>query len=75
MKIQKPFDLLGQSIGNQVLVQMKGNKQIRGVLQAFDQHMNIVLSDAEELEEGEVKAKIGYVIVRGDTIVYVSPSV
>ena len=72
-EISRPFDLLNNSMNNQVLVRLKGERQLRGVLKAFDQHMNLVLEDADELENDELKAKIGTVIVRGDNILYVSP--
>ncbi len=69
---ERPFDLLNDSIGNQVLVNLRTGKEINGKLEAFDQHMNLVLSDATELQDGERKQKIGKVIVRGDNIFYVS---
>jgi small nuclear ribonucleoprotein len=36
-------------------------------------HMNLVLENAEELRESESSKKLGTIIVRGDTVVYVSP--
>ncbi len=69
----RPFDLLNDSIGKDVLVLIKGNVQIRGTLKAFDVHMNIVLENAEELQEGETKTKYGKVILRGDSVIMISP--
>lgn len=72
-EISRPFDLLNNIMNQQVLVRLKGDKQLRGILKAFDQHMNLVLEETDELENDEKKAKIGTVIVRGDNILYVSP--
>ncbi len=73
--IERPFDLLSGSIGKAVLVRMKGTRHLRGKLAAFDQHMNLVMDDAEELEGDKARAKIGTALVRGENIVYVSPGV
>jgi small nuclear ribonucleoprotein len=73
VEISRPFDLLNNVMHKPVLVRLKGNRQLRGKLAAFDQHMNLVLEEADELEDDATKAKIGMVIVRGDNILYVSP--
>ena len=73
MEITRPFDLLNQALGKQVLIQLKGNRKIRGTLQAFDQHMNLVLENAEALEGDQPAEKIGSMILRGDNVIYISP--
>lgn len=74
MQQERPFDLLSKSLGKGVMIRLKGGKSIRGRMTSFDAHMNIVLEDAEEIEDGgEVKAKVGTILLRGGNIVYVSP--
>jgi small nuclear ribonucleoprotein len=73
MQPERPFDLLSKATGKQVLIRMKNGTGIRGRLSSFDAHMNIVIEDAEELDEGEVKAKLGTILLRGGNIIFVSP--
>ena len=70
---ERPFDLLNKVLGKKVMVRLKGSMSIRGTITSFDAHMNLVIDDAEELEEGEMKAKIGTILLRGGNIVFVSP--
>lgn len=72
--IERPLDLLNQSKGKEVLVQLKGDKQYVGTLLAFDIHINVVLDNAKEVSDGDVKKSIGLTFVRGDTIIYISPA-
>ncbi len=74
----RPMDLLQKSIGAQVLVELKGKKKLRGKLRGYDQHLNLILEDADEIsfddEAGqEIIEVIKTVIVRGDNVVLVSP--
>ena len=71
---ERPLDALNYSRGKRVLVELKNGKQVVGNLKAFDIHINTVLDDAEERENGEVKRKIGTVFIRGDTIILISLS-
>ncbi|EQD41639.1 Like-Sm ribonucleoprotein, eukaryotic and archaea-type, core [mine drainage metagenome] len=69
----RPLDVLQQHLHQRVLVEMKGGRSYRGVLDAFDQHLNLVLSSTEEVGPAPVPARAGQTLVRGDSIVYISP--
>ena len=72
--IERPLDLLNNSKGKEVLVQLKGEKQLVGTLLAFDIHVNLVLDNAKEMQDGAMKKSVGLTFVRGDTIIFVSPA-
>ena len=72
--IERPLDMLNQSKGKEILLQLKNDKQIVGKLVAFDIHINLVLDNAKELENNELKKSVGLTFVRGDTIIYISPA-
>jgi len=72
--IERPLDLLNNSKGKEVLVHLKGDRQLVGVLLAFDIHINLVLDNTKEMQNGEVKRNIGLSFLRGDTIVFISPA-
>ena len=69
----RPLDVLDKAKGKRVLLKLKNGTEITGVLQAFDLHLNIWLEEAEERKE-ESLVKLGSTLVRGDTIILVSPS-
>ncbi|PAV21363.1 like-Sm ribonucleo [Pyrrhoderma noxium] len=85
--IQEPFDLIRLSLNERVFVKLRGDRVLNGVLHAYDGHMNLILSDVEEiitLVDGdeslpsearvkEAKRKMGMLFVRGDGVILVSP--
>ena len=72
--IERPLDVLNMSRGKEVIVQLKNEGQFVGTLRAFDIHINVVLDNTKEMHNGEVKKNLGLVFLRGDTIIYISPS-
>ena len=74
MEVSRPLDLLNASKDKRVLVELKNGRHFVGKLKAFDIHINCVLEECEELENGETKRKIGNVFLRGDMIILVSPA-
>jgi len=70
----RPLDALSHSRNKTVMVDLKNGLRYVGKLKAFDIHINVVLDDAEEHLNGELKRKLGTVFVRGDTITIISPA-
>lgn len=64
--------LLNEYINKEILIKLRNNHTIKGNLQAFDEHMNLVLEKSEDiLSEKEVK-NLGKIILRGDNIFMIS---
>lgn len=72
--IERPLDLLNASKGKEVIVHLKNDRQLVGTLKAFDIHINIVLDNTKEMHNGQVQKSVGVTFVRGDTIIFISPS-
>ncbi len=66
--------MLEENLGSRVLIRIKGDIEIRGKLKSYDQHLNIVLDDAEELKSDGGVRKLGTIVIRGDTVVLISPT-
>ena len=66
--------ILEESLGKLVLLRLRGNRSLRGKLQGFDMHMNLVLEEADDISNLENIKNLGTIIVRGDNVVIISPS-
>ena len=68
--------ILSESLGNTVLVRLRSGRILRGILQGYDQHMNLVLEQAEELNaDNSIQRRLGVIVVRGDNGIMVSPTI
>ena len=74
MELSRPLDALNSARNKKVIVELKNGTQFTGILKAFDIHINVVLEEAEERSEGELKRKLGIIFIRGDTIILISPA-
>ena len=73
MSVDMAVKVLDESINKKVLIKLKGGKTLTGTLQGFDQHMNLLLDQSEEIpSEGDSKS-LGSIVVRGDNVVMISP--
>ena len=74
-------EYLTRSLDTNVLISLKTKSWLRGILRTFDQHLNLIIDDAEEIVmpnspgEDHKVIKIGRrVLVRGDNVVAISAS-
>jgi len=62
--------ILEECVNKVILIKLKNKMVIRGNLQAFDQHMNLILHKTEDVTDNETK-NLDYIILRGDNIIAV----
>ena len=63
--------LMSNSKNKSILLRIRNNRTIKGILLDFDVHMNLTLDDAEEVLEGKTE-KLGKILLRGDNVLAVS---
>ncbi|XP_031552189.1 U6 snRNA-associated Sm-like protein LSm3 [Actinia tenebrosa] len=84
--VEEPLDLIRLSLDERIYVKMRNDRELRGRLHAFDQHLNMIISEVEEtittVEIDEetfeelfktTKRNIPMLFVRGDGVILVSP--
>ena len=65
-------NLLNEFINKPILIKLRNNHTIKGNLQAFDDHMNLVLEKSQDiLSENEVES-LGKIILRGNNILIIA---
>jgi small nuclear ribonucleoprotein len=63
--------LMNNSKTKDVLLRLRNNKTIHGILKDFDMHMNLTLDDAEDITD-DTPVPLGTILLRGDNILAVS---
>ncbi|KAJ2718733.1 Sm-like protein lsm3b [Coemansia sp. Benny D115] len=82
--VEEPLDLVRLSLDERIYVKLRGDRELRGRLHAYDQHLNMVLGDVEETitivevnddsqSVNTVNRKVPMLFVRGDGVILVSP--
>ncbi|MCL4413089.1 MAG: LSM domain-containing protein [Candidatus Thermoplasmatota archaeon] len=67
-----PMAVMQNMLQKSVSLLLKDNSVLEGTLESYDDYMNIVLSNTEEMTENN-KRKLGTVILRGNNVVRISP--
>lgn len=76
---EEPLDLIRYQLDESVLVKLRGAREMKGKLQGYDSHCNMVLSDAQEYIHDidnptqPIVKKSEMVFVRGDSVILISP--
>lgn len=64
--------MLQKAINKEVRVKLKNALEYKGLLLNIDSYMNVLLDEAFEYKDnGEVSAKLGRIVIRGNNILYV----
>ena len=65
--------VLERSIGKTVLIKLRGGRTIRGLLEGYDQHVNLVLKNVDDISNPEKTVNVGTIVLRGDNVIMISP--
>ena len=76
----RPIDYLKDSINQIILIKVKRNRLFRGILRGFDEHLNLFLEGTSQIfeyqdEDGNIREEhedLGYIVVRGDNVIFVN---
>jgi len=63
--------MLGRAVNTRITVRLKSGDEYTGILERCDPNMNLIIVDAEELNNGTVIAKYGRIFIRGNNILYI----
>ncbi len=63
--------ILDACVNKVVLIRLRNHTTIRGKLQTFDPHMNLLMTEVEDITE-EKPRNLNKIILRGDNILIVS---
>lgn len=66
--VEAPTHLLERVLDQRVTLVLKDARQLTGKLLGLDEHMNLVLDDADE-STAEVTRHLGRVVLRGSNVV------
>jgi small nuclear ribonucleoprotein len=68
---KRPLTVLQKNTKKDVIVTLKSGVKYRGKMENVDSYMNLIMTDAEELNQGKVVGKFGRVIVRGNNVLFI----
>ncbi|MEE9563480.1 MAG: U6 snRNA-associated Sm-like protein LSm6 [Nitrosopumilaceae archaeon] len=68
---KRPLTTLQKSTKKKVTVRLKNEVEYKGKMDNVDSYMNLIMTDAEEIQGDKVIANYGRVIVRGNNVLFI----
>ena len=68
---KRPLTTLQKHTKKNVVVRLKNDVEYKGKMDNVDSYMNLIMTDAEELNDGKVTEKFGRVILRGNNVLFI----
>ena len=64
-------EILEINLGESIEIKIWFDRTLRGVLEGYDDHLNLYLKDSKDVSDPENVVDIGDIVLRGDTVVMV----
>lgn len=68
---KRPLTTLQKNTKKSIIVRLKNDVEYRGKIDNVDSYMNLIMSDAEELNDGKIVEKYGRIILRGNNVLFI----
>jgi len=68
---KRPLTVLQKNTKKDVIVRLKSGVEYKGKMENVDSYMNLIMTDAEEVNQGKTVGKFGRVIVRGNNVLFI----
>jgi len=68
---KRPLTELQKNTKKSVIVRLKNDVEYKGKIDNVDSYMNLIMTDAEEVNQGKTVGKFGRVIVRGNNVLFI----
>jgi len=68
---KRPITVLQKNTKKEVIVRLKSEVEYKGKMENVDSYMNLIMTDAEEVNQGKTVGKFGRVIVRGNNVLFI----
>ena len=68
---KRPLTTLQKQTKKSVIVRLKNDVEYKGKIDNVDSYMNLIMSDAEELNNGKTVEKYGRIILRGNNVLFI----
>ncbi|HJN19835.1 MAG TPA: U6 snRNA-associated Sm-like protein LSm6 [Candidatus Nitrosopelagicus sp.] len=68
---KRPLTVLQKNTKKDVIVRLKSEVEYKGKMENVDSYMNLIMTDAEEVNQGKTVGKFGRVIVRGNNVLFI----
>ena len=68
---KRPLTTLQKQTKKSVIVRLKNDVEYKGKIDNVDSYMNLIMSNAEELNNGKTVEKYGRIILRGNNVLFI----
>lgn len=69
--VQRPLTTLQKNTRKKVTVRLKNEVEYKGKMDNVDSYMNLIMTNAEEIQSSKVVGKYGRIIVRGNNVLFI----